>query len=614
MPDSEISFAVSQPAISCEDDARFLGSLSFSPQAPGKLVQAASDGDVEAFCRRLSQHAAGLAGSNATVAAHVLWSRNSFEETDRASRLADLLVECAKTGGKRGRRQRDIVSRLEAWLASDFEDEPLSPFETLGLYEILSNQARSLPTGVLWTLWKTALMASVRFCAELDEAATVRSLADQRLIATGELPWQAGLVFSCIRGAGDLREKGRETLQRELLETTDTDGTPSAEIVDRLALWLAPFIRAADGAAKADVELWDETSAERFQDLIGSVVSFCHADGSLPFATDTSIDTHSLLTLAAKRAGWKKKSNPRSLLLSIESSPSKKRKVSPGNGKASESPAMQSDWSRLALMRPDWFPRADSLAVAHHRPWPELDLSTFGSPLLAGAWELEVSVDGDEIALDEGWNCVCWFSDTDADYLELQMLLADGLRIERQLLLSKRDHYAVLADTVAGAGEARIDYMSRLPVTAAFTANPDTTTREISLAADRTVARAFPLALPQDRVQGSAGAFDAETGRVTLQQASIGGLYAPVVLDWSPQRKRGLADWATLTVAEDGRILKADDVSAHRIRIGNHQLLIYRSLSAGETARTVLGHHTSHETVIGRFDRKGNVDPVLLVE
>jgi hypothetical protein len=449
----------------------------------------------------------------------------------------------------------------------------------------------------------------VRFCADLDDAATVRSLADQRVIATGELPWQAGLVFSCIRGAEGLREKGRETLQRELLETTDTDGTPNAEIADRLALCLAPFTRAAHGAANANVELWDETSAERFQNLVGSVVSFCHVDGSLPFAADAAIDTPSLLSLAAKRAGWKKKSRPRTLLHSIKESRPKSR-----TAETAKSPAMQSDWSRLALLRADWSPRADSLAVAHHRPWPELDLSMFGCPLLAGAWELEVSVGGDEIALDEGWDCVCWFSDSDADYLELQMSLADGLRIERQLLLSKRDHYAVLADTVAGAGEAQIDYMSRLPVTAAFTADPDTSTREIALTADRAVARAFPLALPQDRVQGTAGAFDAESGRVTLQQASIGGLYAPVVLDWSPQRKRGLADWATLTVAEDGQILKTDDVTAHRIRIGNHQLLIYRSLTTGEIPRTVLGHHTAHETVIGRFDRKGNVDPVLLVE
>jgi len=50
------------------------------------------------------------------------------------------------------------------------------------------------------------------------------------------------------------------------------------------------------------------------------------------------------------------------------------------------------------------------------------------------------------------------------------------------------------------------------------------------------------------------------------------------------------------------------------MRLGNHHLLLYRSLEEPGTGRSVLGHHTRHETVYGIFGSKGEVDPLLLVE
>jgi hypothetical protein len=94
----------------------------------------------------------------------------------------------------------------------------------------------------------------------------------------------------------------------------------------------------------------------------------------------------------------------------------------------------------------------------------------------------------------------------------------------------------------------------------------------------------------------------------------VGGLYAPVIFDWTPSRKNTDADWRTLTVTESGRKVKTDRASGHRLRIGNQQLLIYRSLAPTEELRTVLGHHTGNETIFGRFDKNGDVTPLLIVE
>ena len=38
-------------------------------------------------------------------------------------------------------------------------------------------------------------------------------------------------------------------------------------------------------------------------------------------------------------------------------------------------PSNQSDWARFALLRSDWSVQADSVAVAHHRQFPQLDMT-----------------------------------------------------------------------------------------------------------------------------------------------------------------------------------------------------------------------------------------------
>ena len=92
------------------------------------------------------------------------------------------------------------------------------------------------------------------------------------------------------------------------------------------------------------------------------------------------------------------------------------------------------------------------------------------------------------------------------------------------------------------------------------------------------------------------------------------GLYAPVYFDWHPDRRRKPAQWRQLTVTEDGRILRGDAAAGFRVRIGQHHLLAYRKLKKTDQPHSVLGFQTADETVLGRFDKNGDVTPLLLVE
>jgi hypothetical protein len=275
---------------------------------------------------------------------------------------------------------------------------------------------------------------------------------------------------------------------------------------------------------------------------------------------------------------------------------------------------VQSDASGLACLRTDWSIDADVLVLAHHAPQVELRLSIFGTPLFSGPWSLDVTVDGRPVELAESWNCVCWASDGDGDYLELQQRLDNGLRIERQVLLAREDRLLVLADAVSGAGEGLIEYTARLRLARGATATADRATRECRLRTGRLTARAFPLALADDRVLSTPGALLASPAGLELRQTSRGGLYAPLVLDWHPRRKRGYADWRTLTVGEEGRRVSPAEAWGHRLRIADFQVLVYRSLTEARPFRTVLGQHTTNETLVGRFDSDGEVEPYVLVE
>jgi hypothetical protein len=124
----------------------------------------------------------------------------------------------------------------------------------------------------------------------------------------------------------------------------------------------------------------------------------------------------------------------------------------------------------------------------------------------------------------------------------------------------------------------------------------------------------FPIGLPFERVQGCAGRLADSQDHIELLQSGIGGLYAPVVLDWNSARRRRPAMWRSLTVAQNGSAVPPAEAAGFRLQVGKEQWLVYRSLSRILEPRTVLGQHTMYETLIGRFSTTGAVEPIVLVE
>jgi hypothetical protein len=254
--------------------------------------------------------------------------------------------------------------------------------------------------------------------------------------------------------------------------------------------------------------------------------------------------------------------------------------------------------------------------------------------LLSGTWEFDVQADGMPALPQGSWSEICWVNDADCDYLELELQLTGGLRLQRQMLLARHDEFLYLADALVGAQPQELSYRSRLPLAGGVLLEPakeirndvdiamgfvtgaavSPATRELVLVSGKPRAMALPLALPEWRSDSRGGNASAADGSLELQQAGQGRcLYAPLWLDLSPKRFRKTRTWRQLTVAEQLVVQPRDVAVGYRIQFADSQWLVYRALTERGN-RTVLGQNLSTEFLLSRFKRDGETETILEVE
>jgi hypothetical protein len=520
------------------------------------------------------------------------------------------------------RHQRQAMHTAPTWsvrvqplvkaLLADEAAALRSPFGRLCALELLTPATISLPHKLWWPLWRATLNAVHADREPEDEAAT----PDVRLLVQGELPFLAGLVFADLKFAPRLAERGRRLLRKELVAQSDSDGTPRAELLPRLPLWLAPLVRCTVWADRFGAELWTADERRLLSDVTERAVALCRGDGRSAMTNGEPMPVLPVLTKAAELFNWSRVNPSLGSLKQLQrQSKSPRGKVLARRSAVQVMPSNQSDWARTALLRTDWSPAADSVALAHHGSLPQMDVTASGRQVLHGTWDLRITLNGTPVELADEWSCAAWESDPDGDYAELQMLGPRGMRVERTVFLSRKDRFLFLADSVGRAPAGRIELVSRLPLAEGVAAQSDKNTRCLKLQGPQMRARVFPLALPTTWVYSTPHRFVAADGHLELHQVAEGrGLFAPLVFDWHPLRHRQDAEWRTLTVSENMRAAAKDAAAGHRLRVGSSQWLFYRSLQKSPHARAVLGMHSFYETVIARFDSAGDIDPLMMIE
>ena len=271
-------------------------------------------------------------------------------------------------------------------------------------------------------------------------------------------------------------------------------------------------------------------------------------------------------------------------------------------------PARRSEARPLAILRPDWNPRGDSIAVDARSTGvgDRIELSGVGRPWLRGTW----GIDGPPGVVAGGSKGTAWSTGAEADAFEWSFRVGPA-RITRTAVLLRYRSVALLAQGQEGGS---VPIGSRIELGDGTLATPIADSRGWTLSRGPARARLAPIGLPARLGATAHGTAEVEGGSVSLRSQPDPARpfprrsWLPLLLCWG----RGPTSWRTLTVTEKSTICGPEVAFAARAGwgLGRDSLLFYRSL-ARPALRVVLGHQTRARFLVARFTPEGDVIPLL---
>lgn len=272
-----------------------------------------------------------------------------------------------------------------------------------------------------------------------------------------------------------------------------------------------------------------------------------------------------------------------------------------------------SEWSEVAVLQPGWSSTGPRLVVDYGQQPMRLELSSRGQLALGGKWNTAIHINGEPAPLQVGWECVCWHSDQDLDYLELHCDIGEDWTLQRQLLMAREDLFLFVADVVIGPASASIDYRSSLPLAVKTRFDPAEESREGHLRGGKRLGLVLPLAFPEWRLAPVRGDLHSASDNMVLDHnTTASGLYLPLFFDLHPRRMQREPTWRQLTVAEELEIITPDVAAAYRVQVGTEQWLFYRSLTDA-ASRTFVGQNLIGEFLAARFLNDGQIEELIQV-
>jgi hypothetical protein len=542
-----------------------------------------------------------------------------------------------------------IAGELRAWLveSSDAPAEPGLALQCLAWCHALPRLARHVSASSWWELLERLRGIS---SAGQDAGRHQRPWPQQLLAA--EMPltlaWMLPELESCRR----LATAGSRQLDSSLVELLDDKGLLLAIHGEALGPLLACWTRCLTLASTPD-GCWSEETHERYAHAVRSALRLTRGDGNQALGDqvadlrgvadmlETAIhlagdDELSAIAAASQTVAPARRKPTKATKLGKKAG---RRAPRRDRGRRLPSPAVASERAQLAILRSQWRRGSPLLVVKHGSAVPLLELASGNEVLLSGPMQAEIRARGETLPVAGRWESICWESDEAMDYLELELELASGARVQRQFLLAREARLLLIADAitrertevhVAEIDQHAIDtspqavlgaagaldsweYRLRLSLPNGVSFEGREETREGCLCGQRRSALAIPLALREWKTDGH-GTLGNADGQLEYRVRGAGaGMYAPLLFDLNPRRFSRVLTWRRLTVGENRRILPAHEAAGFRVQIGREQWVLYRSLT-GAANRTLLGLNFYHEFLLGRFERDGACKPILEIE
>ncbi len=526
-------------------------------------------------------------------------------EDDAKDLIAKTARWCEHPGKSRTAR---LISRLEAWLAEwpSRRGQWALGLEALSWSYVLPRLASSSSAA----LWQEALELLLDLATSWPQLDLQHQPLPHQWLG-GELPLTLAYQFPELPRCQDLWQSARKALSQGLIELLDTNGLPAAEHLTSVRPLLACWTRCQALYGVGATPMLTQSATTCFEWFIRRALQLTRRDGS-PFfsAVASGSEDRELFRTALALVGDDEDS-----VIADQILPSRQgRRSKKGRRVILAEPSANSEWGRLALFRSDWSRDSIQLVVARSGANVQTELVSGTQTVWSGPWQQELHLDGRKLDPPEQWDEVCWHTDDDVDYQELQATLADGWILQRQIILAREDHFLFLADAILGSHEREIGYRGQLPLTAGVRFEPAEETHDGHLIGDRWRGAVLPLALPEWRIDPSDGGMEWIDGNLQIRHAvRAARLYVPMFIDLDPSRSRRPLTWRQLTVAERLQVQSPSQAVAFRIQMADDQWLFYRSLGPAAN-RTFLGENLSNEFLAARFDQDGDADDLIRID
>lgn len=538
----------------------------------------------------------------------LLWGTGALD-ADLAQRLAKIYRACQAE-----RWKKDLAAELQQFLQREVDSA-----------QVPDSQARE---AVAWAYLLPAISQTAAPVAEqllgrlleFVDAALANANPVTQLLAKVELALVLAHFAPDARLATSLRKGAIGAEARLAGALLDPFGLPMQHVGELLRPWLATLVRAHELLRGGETQFSD-TARERLERLARHVLRLSRPDGGsiLQTAAGTTADREFLTAAVLSTT-----STPAIAALALGKGTTDKK-----TPKGMPVAPLYSPKAAIAVLRDRWGAPQTQATVNFSGPQVWLEVSRGNQSLLHGEWCASVQVN-DVAATPLGpWTEVCWHSDADCDYLEIEQKLSGGWLLQRHVLLARQDECLLLADSLldettrtpaeflATAGQApQLAYSASWQLAPGVHFVPQAETREGHLQVGRKpLGLVLPLALPEWRKQPVTGELSVQNELLQHRLQTRGrNLFAPVWIDLNPNRFKGApCTWRQLTIGESLQIQPREVAVGYRVQVRFAQWLLYRSL-AWRGNRTVLGKNYATDFACCRFHPNGETQDILEVQ
>lgn len=544
-------------------------------------------------------------------------------QCEMSGEVLQLTAELSKVaaGGKPSSELRGKLTTLAAGITP-----PMKPVEwatlIIALAHALPKLASALP-GATWCQLADELLREIRDTRLADEATDDPLVW---LLAHVELPLTLAILFPEFESSVSDIAHAQLIFREGLADVIDEQGLVIASSIGSVGSIVAALSRLKALEPLVAGGLFNEVTTARTKLLVQNFLRLLYGKGQL--------------SLAAKTGPQVTKEDRELLKLLLAMFPKSQRAVleellaNNGNLKGKTTPssiAPSSSYcedSGVAIMRCSWLAPRTQVTVAFVDTVCKLEVIAAGDPIFSGEWPIEVTIDGTKATPADDWEEVLWHSDADVDYLEIEIVLVGGVRLQRQILLSRKDHALLLSEALIGeevfAADTthQLSVSTQLPLDARVHLVTERETRDARIAREnKALAAVLPISLSEWRAELSPGEMierrtvGHDEANLLVHSQSIEGrnLYAPLFIDMHPIRRNMPVTWRRLTVGENLAIVRRDAAVGYRAQVGQWQWMIYRSLGI-QGNRTLLGQNYSTEFVCCRFNADGGTEDILEVQ